>query len=89
MIAIHSFQFWPDPDRSLVEISRVLRPQGRIVITFRNHLTQAPDWLPNPISRSRREIDGAIDLLKKHGYKTSERIAARSSRIIWADRLTK
>lgn len=86
VIAIHSFQFWSDPDRSLVEISRVLRPQGRIIIAFRDHSTRAPDWLPNPISRSGREIDGAINLLKKHGYKTSERTAAGSSRIIWADR---
>jgi ubiquinone/menaquinone biosynthesis C-methylase UbiE len=86
VIAIHSFQFWPDPHKSIIEISRVLRPNGRIVLTFRDHSTRAPDWLPNPISRSGREIDAAISLLTKHGYKTTERIAAGSSRIIRADR---
>jgi ubiquinone/menaquinone biosynthesis C-methylase UbiE len=86
VVAIHSFQFWPDPHKSIIEISRVLRPNGRIVLTFRDHSTRAPDWLPNPISRSGREIDAAISLLTKHGYKTTERIAAGSSRIIRADR---
>jgi ubiquinone/menaquinone biosynthesis C-methylase UbiE len=86
VIAIHSFQFWPDPHKSIVEISRVLRPDGRIVLAFRDHSTRAPDWLPNPISRSGREIDEAICLLERHGYKTKERIAAGSSRIIRAER---
>jgi ubiquinone/menaquinone biosynthesis C-methylase UbiE len=89
IIAIHSFQFWPDPHKSIVEINRILRPQGRIVIAFRDHSTRAPDWLPNPISRSGREIDATIDLLEQHGYKTTERIAAGSSRIIRADRSTR
>jgi ubiquinone/menaquinone biosynthesis C-methylase UbiE len=86
VIAIHSFQFWPDPHKSIVEINRILKPQGRIIIAFRDHSTRAPDWLPNPISRSGREIDAAISLLAKHGYQITERIAAGSSRIIRADR---
>jgi ubiquinone/menaquinone biosynthesis C-methylase UbiE len=85
VMAIHSFQFWPDPHKSIIEISRILRPQGRIVIVFRDHSTRAPNWLPNPISRSGREIDETVSLLAKHGYKTTERIAAGSSRIIRAD----
>jgi ubiquinone/menaquinone biosynthesis C-methylase UbiE len=85
VIAIHSFQFWPDPHKSIVEINRILKPQGRIIIAFRDHSTRAPDWLPNLISRSGREIDAAISLLAKHGYQTTERIAAGSSRIIRAD----
>jgi SAM-dependent methyltransferase len=89
VIAIHSFQFWPDPHKSIVEINRILKPQGRIVIAFRDHSTRAPDWLPNPISRSGREIDATISLLAKHGYQTTERIAAGSSRIIRADRSAK
>jgi ubiquinone/menaquinone biosynthesis C-methylase UbiE len=89
IIAIHSFQFWPDPNKSMSEINRVLRPNGRIIIAFRDHASGAPNWLPNPISRSGREIDAAIDLLEQHGYKTTERIAAGSSRIIRADRSTK
>jgi ubiquinone/menaquinone biosynthesis C-methylase UbiE len=86
VIAIHCFQFWQDPDLSIVEISRVLCPQGRIIIAFRDHSTTAPDWLPNPMSRSGREVENAISLLEKHGYKTTEYPAAGSSRIIRADR---
>ena len=89
IFAIHSFQFWPDPNKSIIEISRILRHNGRIVIVFRDHSTRAPDWLPNPLSRSGREIDAAIELLAKHGYKTTERTAAGSSRIIRADRSAK
>jgi ubiquinone/menaquinone biosynthesis C-methylase UbiE len=82
VIAIHSFQFWQDPDRSLTEISRLLRPQGRIAIVFRDHSTKAPDWLPNPISRSGKEVELAIILLEKHGYTPTEYPSAGSSRII-------
>jgi ubiquinone/menaquinone biosynthesis C-methylase UbiE len=84
VIAIHCFQFWRDPDLSIAEISRVLRPQRRIAIVFRDHSTNAPDWLPNPISRSGQEVENAINLLEKHGYKTTEYPAAGSSRIIRA-----
>ena len=84
VIAIHCFQFWRNPDLSIAEISRVLRPQGRIAIVFRDHSTNAPDWLPNPISRSGQEVENAINLLEKHGYKTTEYPAAGSSRIIRA-----
>jgi arsenite methyltransferase len=87
IFAVHSFQFWPDPNKSIIEMGRVLRPQGRIIIAFRDHAQSAPDCLPNPISRSGREIDAAIGLLEQQGYKTTERIAAGSSRIIRADRL--
>jgi ubiquinone/menaquinone biosynthesis C-methylase UbiE len=87
IVAIHSFQFWPDPHKSMIEIGRILRPNGRIVLTLRDHSTRAPDWLPNPISKSGREVDAAIDLLEQHGYKATERIATGSSRIIRADRL--
>lgn len=89
VVAIHSFQFWSDPHKSIIEINRILKPQGRIIIAFRDHSTRAPDRLPNPISRSGREIDAAISLLAKHGYQTTERIAAGSSRIIRSDRLAK
>jgi ubiquinone/menaquinone biosynthesis C-methylase UbiE len=86
VIAIHCFQFWPDPDHSIAEISRVLHPKGRIVLVFRDHSRRAPDWLPNPLSRSGQEVELAIQLLKKHGYAPVEQVAAGRSRIVRADR---
>jgi ubiquinone/menaquinone biosynthesis C-methylase UbiE len=86
IVAIHCFQFWQHPDRSLLEIDRVLRPCGRIIIVFRDHSSRSPDWLPNPMSRSGREVEVAISLLAKHGYISTEHSAAGSSRIIRADR---
>jgi SAM-dependent methyltransferase len=86
IIAIHCFQFWKAPDRSIAEIGRVLRPEGRIIIVFRDHASNSPAWLPNPISRSGQEIELATSLLTKHGYIPVEHISAGSSRIIRADR---
>jgi ubiquinone/menaquinone biosynthesis C-methylase UbiE len=86
IIAIHCFQFWPDPAMTLMEINRVLKPTGRIVIVFRDHSTRAPDWLPNPLSRSGKEIELMIDLLEKHHYRAIEQPAAGSSRIIRAEK---
>jgi ubiquinone/menaquinone biosynthesis C-methylase UbiE len=88
IIAIHCFQFWKDPDRSITEIGRVLRSEGRIVIVFRDHSANPPNWLPNPISRTGQEIELATSLLRKHGYTPVEHISAGSSRIIRADRYT-
>ncbi len=89
IVAIHCFQFWQDPDRSIQEIDRVLLPQGRIIIVFRDHSTRPPDWLPNPLSRSGKEVELAIELLKKSGYTVVEHRSAGSSRIVRANRLTK
>jgi ubiquinone/menaquinone biosynthesis C-methylase UbiE len=86
IIAIHCFQFWKDPDHSIAEIGRVLRPEGRIVIVFRDHSSNPPAWLPNPISRSGQEIELTTSLLRKHGYTLVEHKSAGSSRIIRADR---
>jgi ubiquinone/menaquinone biosynthesis C-methylase UbiE len=86
IIAIHCFQFWKDPDRSIAEIGRVLRPEGRIIIVFRDHSSNPPAWLPNPISRSGQEIELATSLLTKYGYIPVEHTSAGSSRIIRADR---
>ncbi|NWG08414.1 MAG: class I SAM-dependent methyltransferase [Chloroflexi bacterium] len=57
VIAIHSFQFWQNPENTFKEINRVLKPNGRMILVFRNHSSNPPDWLPNPISRSGQEVE--------------------------------
>jgi ubiquinone/menaquinone biosynthesis C-methylase UbiE len=64
--AVHSFQFWSDPVRSASEIRRVLRPGGRLVLMLRVHSRWPPADLPNPISRSNREVEGAADFVALH-----------------------
>lgn len=86
VIAIHCFQFWKDPDRSITEIDRVLNSKGRMVIVFRDHSANAPNWLPNPVSRSGKEIELTTNLLRDYGYSSIEYPAAGSSRIIRANR---
>jgi len=81
-VALHSFQFWPDPERSLRDITRVLRRPGRLVLVLRDHSHRAPAWLPNPISRSGRELEGAVQLLRDSGLSVSTPPYAGSSAII-------
>lgn len=66
--AVHCFQFWKDPEQAVREILRVLVPGGRLVVILRNHEGHAPAWLPNPISRSGNEYDGACALLSESGF---------------------
>lgn len=55
--AIHSFQFWSDPANTLTRLRTQLAPQGKLVLILRNHGRNPPAWLPNPISRSGREVE--------------------------------
>lgn len=66
--ALHCFQFWSDPAKTLAEIMRVLRKEGRFVLILRNHeQAQNIDWLPNPLSRNRQEAAAAVTLMQKCG----------------------
>ncbi len=77
--ALHTFQFWSDPELAINEIVRVLRPDGRLVLILRDHSARAPDWLPNPISRSGAEVEGAMDLLLSQGFGAADRAGSAGS----------
>lgn len=68
VVALHSFQFWEDPQRCLGEIRRVLRPEGRVVILLRNHGDRPPAWLPNVLSRSGDETANLVSALQTSGF---------------------
>lgn len=66
--ALHSFQFWADPDAALKRVHERLAPGGRFVLVLRTHAgRKAPKWLPNPLSRSGNEIAAACDALERAG----------------------
>lgn len=80
--AVNTFQFWPDPARSLREVSRVLAPGGRLVIT------QRASNLDNPTNfagaaRGMERIGHATALLKAQGWRiVDERCAPDGARLL-------
>ena len=71
--ALHSFQFWPAPERAITEIARTLKPGGRLVLVLRDHGTRPPGWLPNSLSRSVNETEAVIDLITQAGMTVERR----------------
>ena len=72
--ALHSFQFWPDPEAALQRIRALLRPTGRLLLVLRSHAQHRPDGLPNAISRSADELGGVIQALVRAGFGRVERL---------------
>lgn len=67
-IALHSFQFWSDPDSALNRIRARLAPGGKLILVLRAHGRRPPKWLPNPLSRSANEIAAVCAALEKAGF---------------------
>ena len=86
VVAIHSFQFWPDPDRALSEVGRVLVPSGRLLLVLRRHRGQAPAWLPNALSRSGRELQATKDFLEGKDFVVAQYPDGGSSAVLLATR---
>ena len=67
--ALHSFQFWSDPDATLARIRNRLAPSGRFVLVLRMRVSRnVAKWIPNPLSRSGNEIAAACDALERAGF---------------------
>jgi ubiquinone/menaquinone biosynthesis C-methylase UbiE len=84
VVAIHSFQFWPDPSQAVREIRRVSAPGGRLLLVLRNHARKTPAWLPNPLSRSADEVRATMDFLETGGFEVSRLENAGSSALLLA-----
>jgi ubiquinone/menaquinone biosynthesis C-methylase UbiE len=75
VLSVESFYYYPDQDRSLAELFRVMAPQGRLFILINlykdnPYSLQWVDRLKVPVHvRSEAEY---VDLLKKHAFENVE-----------------
>jgi ubiquinone/menaquinone biosynthesis C-methylase UbiE len=85
VVAVHSFQFWTDPNATLRTILGLLKPSGQLLLILRSHSHRVPSWLPNPISRSGDEVGGVMTALARAGFERLTRHAdVRSSAVLSA-----
>ncbi|MGH7022071.1 MAG: class I SAM-dependent methyltransferase [Caulobacteraceae bacterium] len=68
VVALHSFQFWPDPSTTVRHLRSLLRPEGRFTLVLRGHSRGGADWLPNPLSKAADEPEAARRLLADQGF---------------------
>jgi SAM-dependent methyltransferase len=66
--AMHSFQFWRNPDATLAHIRSMLAPKGRFVVALRRLGRSARRDVPNPLSRMPDEISTACAAFEKAGF---------------------
>ncbi len=66
--AVHSFQFWWNPEATLKRIRSMLAPKGRFVIVLRLHGRMARRNVPNPLSRMPDEISAACAAFERAGF---------------------
>lgn len=68
IIALHSFQFWTNPDAALTRIRTRLAPGGRFILVLHIHAKRAGRKVPNPLSRTGNEIAAACEALGRTGF---------------------
>lgn len=66
--AMHSFQFWSDPEATLAHLRGLLAPNGRLVLALRRHGMMGRRKVPNPLSRKKDEISAACAAFEKAGF---------------------
>lgn len=67
--ALHSFQFWSDPERDLAEVARVLRPAGLLLLILRmRDRTDYKSPVPNPLCRGLGGVEAIQSVVSKCGF---------------------
>lgn len=82
VVALHSYQFWQNPEATFLQISGLMKPEGTLCLSLRRHRDPPPEWLVNPISRGRQEIDDTLDLLKYTGFASASIIEQNQHSVI-------
>jgi ubiquinone/menaquinone biosynthesis C-methylase UbiE len=88
VVAIHCFQFWPEPMEVLRGVRRVLRPGGVFLLILRARGPLA-GWheLPNPLSREGDQVAAALDALGQSGFDQVEALGrVGGSQVVMARR---
>jgi arsenite methyltransferase len=67
VLSVHNIYFWPEPDRTIGEIARVLRPDGRVVLAFRGGEHPLPSRLDPSVYRT-VTTDQAVTWLQRAGF---------------------
>jgi SAM-dependent methyltransferase len=52
VLSVHTIYFWPEPERTIAELARVLRPGGRVVLAFRGGEHPLPGRLDPAVYRA-------------------------------------
>lgn len=52
VLSVHNLYFWPDPEATIAEIARVLRPGGRVLLVFRGREHPLPARLDPAVYRN-------------------------------------
>jgi SAM-dependent methyltransferase len=68
IVALHSFQFWEDPETTLIRLHALLSLKGRFVLVLRRRPAKRAGWLPNPLSRATGEVEAAIAAAERAGF---------------------
>jgi ubiquinone/menaquinone biosynthesis C-methylase UbiE len=67
VVSVHNVYFWPEPQRTIDEIDRVLRPGGRVVLAFRGGEHPLPRRLDPAVYRTVTSAE-AITWLEQAGF---------------------
>jgi len=51
ILSVHNLYFWPEPENTVAEIARVLRPGGRVLLVFRGREHPLPSRLDPAVYR--------------------------------------